>query len=256
MPEGPSIVILKELVQPFKGKKIIKVEGNSKLDIQQIAGQTIIDFKSWGKHFLICFNDFTVRIHFMLFGSYRINERKETKPRLSLQFEDGEINFYTCSVRFINENIDDIYDYSSDVMSEMWDEKKAKNKLLKQPSALVCDALLDQNIFSGVGNIIKNEVLFRIKLHPESQIFSLPEDLLEEMIDQARMYSFDFLEWKKNYVLKKHWLAHTKKICPRCSIPFIKKYAGKTKRRTFFCNNCQILYKKSLDIQEVSFQRK
>src|SRR3954462_2567751 len=100
MPEGPSIVILKELVQPFKSKKVVSVGGNSKQDIQQIAGQTIIDFNSWGKHFLICFPSFSVRIHFMLFGSYRINEQKETKARLSLEFEDGEINFYACSVQF------------------------------------------------------------------------------------------------------------------------------------------------------------
>ena len=84
MPEGPSIVILKELVQPFKGKKILKVEGNSKLDIQRLHGQKILDFKSWGKHFLICFKNFTVRIHFMLFGSYRINEQKNTVARLRL----------------------------------------------------------------------------------------------------------------------------------------------------------------------------
>ena len=77
MPEGPSIIILKEEVQSFIGKRIVKVEGNSKLDIQRLSGKEIIDFKSWGKHFLICFKDFTVRIHFMLFGSYRINEQKE-----------------------------------------------------------------------------------------------------------------------------------------------------------------------------------
>lgn len=164
MPEGPSIVILKELVQPFKGKKIIQVGGNSKLDIQKISGQTIIDFKSWGKHFLICFSDFSVRIHFMLFGSYRINERKETPARLSLQFEDGEINFYACSVQFIEGNLNEIYDWSGDVMSETWNAEKAKFKLQKQPSTLVCDALLDQHVFAGVGNIIKNEVLFRIRV--------------------------------------------------------------------------------------------
>ncbi|WP_018617334.1 DNA-formamidopyrimidine glycosylase family protein [Segetibacter koreensis] len=244
MPEGPSIVILKELVQRFKGKEIVKVEGNSTLDIQEIAGQTITDFKSWGKHFLICLTNFTVRIHFMLFGSYRINEQKETKPRLSLQFQEGQINFYTCSVQFITENLDEVYDWSSDVMSELWDAEKAKHKLKQQPDTLVCDALLDKRIFSGVGNIIKNEVLFRIRVHPESDAGALPEEVLEEMIKDARIYSFDFFEWKKNYVLKKHWLAHTKKICPRCNIPLIKKYAGTTKRRTFFCNNCQVLYKR------------
>ena len=31
---------------------------------------------------------------------------------------------------------------------------------------MVCDALLDQTVFAGVGNIIKNEVLFRTGVHP------------------------------------------------------------------------------------------
>jgi endonuclease-8 len=242
MPEGPSIVILKDAVQQFRKKKIIEVSGNSKLDIQRLQGKTIIDFKSWGKHFLICFKDFAVRIHFMLFGSYRINERKETSSRLSLVFDNGEINFYTCSVQFIEVNLDNIYDWSADVMSTEWSPAKAKKKLKTQPAMLVCDALLDQNIFAGVGNIIKNEVLFRIYVHPESKVGELPPSKLKVLIDEARNYSFDFLEWKKQYVLKKHWLIHTKKICPRCNIPAIKKYMGKTNRRTFFCENCQVLY--------------
>lgn len=69
MPEGPSIIILKELVQPFLGKKILAVTGNSKEAIQRAAGQKVTAFRSWGKHFLICLEDFTIKIHFMLFGS-------------------------------------------------------------------------------------------------------------------------------------------------------------------------------------------
>jgi endonuclease VIII len=242
MPEGPSIVILKEEVQPFIGKKIIRVEGNSKQDIQRLSGQEIIDFKSWGKHFLICFQDFTVKIHFMLFGSYKINEQKDRAPRLRLIFDEGEMNFYACSVKFLEENLDEIYDWTSDVMSDLWDPKAAKEKLKKIPETLVCDALLDQNIFTGVGNIIKNEVLFRTKIQPESKVGNIPAKKIDELIKEARNYSFDFLEWKKQYVLRKHWLAHTKTICPRCNIPFVKKHLGKTHRRSFYCENCQVLY--------------
>jgi endonuclease VIII len=252
MPEGPSIVILKELVQEFKGKKVIQVEGNSKQDIQRMAGQKIIDFKSWGKHFLICFKSFSVRIHFMLFGSYRINERKEAPPRLRLTFAKGEINFYTCSVQFIEEDVNTIYDWTSDVLNDSWNAVQAYTKLKSKPEILVCDALLDQKIFAGVGNIIKNEVLFRIRVHPESEVGALPEGQLDDMIYEARNYSFDFLKWKKNYELKKHWLAHTKKTCPRCNIPLIKNYAGTTKRRTFFCNNCQVLYKTNATVASAS----
>src|SRR6185312_7932619 len=192
MPEGPSIVILKEEVQPFIGKKIIKVEGNSKQDIQRLAGQTIIDFKSWGKHFLICFKSFTVKIHFMLFGSYKINEQKESVPRLRLIFEKREINFYACSVKFIEEDLNQVYDWKADVMSDAWDPKAAKQKLKEIPDTLVCDALLNQNIFAGVGNIIKNEVLFRMHLHPETKIGDLPAKKINELIKEARNYSFDF----------------------------------------------------------------
>ncbi len=108
---------------------------------------------------------------------------------------------------------------------------------------MVCDALLDQQIFSGVGNIIKNEVLYRIKLHPETLVKNIPARKITELIKEARNYSFDFLKWKKEYVLKKHWLAHTKKICQRCDLPLIKKYCGQTNRRSFFCENCQVKYR-------------
>src|SRR5690606_37043376 len=188
------------------------------------------------------FKDFSVRIHFLLFGSYRINESKESSPRLRLLFKEGELNFYACSVKFIEGDPGETYDWTSDVMNDLWDAKAAKKKIKQIPEALVCDVLLNQDIFSGVGNIIKNEVLFRIFLHPESQVGNLPLNKLNELIKEARNYSFDFLEWKKQYVLKKHWLAHTKKICPRCDIPFIKKHCGKTNRRSFFCTNCQVLY--------------
>src|SRR6478735_3265053 len=242
MPEGPSIVILKEEVQSFKGKKILEVSGNSKIDYKQFQKKTVTDFKSWGKHFLVCCKGITLRVHFMLFGSYRINQKKTTPPRLSLQFKNGEINFYACSLKIFYEDPGEIYDWSADVMNDAWDPSKAKKKLKEIPGTLVADALLNQNIFAGVGNIIKNEVLWRIKVHPETKIGDLPPKKLNELIKEARNYSFDFLKWKKAFVLKKHWCIHTKKICPRCKIPAQKEYVGKTNRRTFFCNNCQVLY--------------
>lgn len=244
MPEGPSIIIIKEAVQQFKCKQILKVQGNSKLNIQRLSGEKIIDFKSWGKHFLICFKNFTLRIHFMLFGSYRINEQKTTSPRLSLLFKNGELNFYACSIKFIEGDINEVYDWTSDVMNDEWSAKAAAKKLKHVPDILVCDALLDQNIFAGVGNIIKNEVLYRTRLHPENKIKDIPSRKINELIKEARTYSFDFLNWKKEFVLRKHWLVYSKKFCPGTTIPVIKKYCGQTKRRTFFCPDCQVLYSK------------
>lgn len=243
MPEGPSIIIAKEAFLKFIGQKVLSVDGNSKVDIQRCNGQKIEDIKSWGKHFLLCFNKFTIKVHFMLFGSYSVDEKVEyKKTRLGLHCNIGSIYLYACSIQFIEEDLNTIYDWSGDVLNDNWNPVKAKRKLAVQPDTLVCDALLDQNIFAGVGNIIKNEVCYRVRVHPESRWGALPPNKISDLIIQARNYSFDFLEWKKQYVLKKHWLAHTKRTCLRCDLPLIKKYSGKTNRRTFFCTNCQKLY--------------
>jgi endonuclease-8 len=164
------------------------------------------------------------------------------KSRLRLEFDNGEINFYACSLKYLEGRLDDHYDWSADVLEAAWSPRKARAKLLADPGRMVCDALLDQEIFAGVGNIIKNEVLYRIGVQPASTVGGLPGPKLARMIKEARLYSFDFLEWKKQFVLKKHWLVHTRRTCPQCTSPILKQYLGTTNRRTFFCEHCQVRY--------------
>lgn len=243
MPEGPSIILVKEAVIPFRGQKIIAVSGNTKIDQERLIGKKILEFESWGKHFLICFKGFTLKVHFLMFGSYTINERKPGRAiRLNLTFKKGEINFYTCSLQYVEGALSDHYDFSSDVMNDEWSKSKARAKLKAIPGSLICDALLEQDIFAGVGNIIKNEILYRVRVHPESLVGKIPAAKINRLIDETRIYSFQFLEWKRKYELKKHWLAHTKKVCLRCNLPILKKYTGLKKRRSFICSNCQKVY--------------
>jgi endonuclease VIII len=243
MPEGPSIILLKEAAAKFAGKKIIAVSGNSKIDQGILLNKRVNEIKSWGKHFLICLEGIALRVHFLMFGSYTIDERKPDRAiRLNLTFENGEINFYSCSLKYLEGDINSYYDWSADVMNPQWNKKKAKAKLKASPGELICDALLEQDIFAGVGNIIKNEILYRVRIHPESITAKIPGAKINTLIDETRNYSFQFLEWKRAYELKKNWLAHTKKLCLRCNLPIIRKQTGLKNRRSFFCTNCQILY--------------
>lgn len=244
MPEGPSIVIAKEFISSFSGKTIVEASGNAGIDMTLLTGRKIIAIRTWGKHLLIVLKNTTVRIHFLMFGSYSVNEqiRADRSVRLRLKFKKDVLYFYTCAVKLLEGDADELYDWEADVMSDHWNAAKARKKLKKMPEVMVCDALLDQEIFAGVGNIIKNEVLYRIRLHPETLLGDVPPRMLTSLINEARNYSFDFLKWKKAYELKKHWLIYTKKKCKRCDSPAIKEYTGTTKRRTFFCENCQKRY--------------
>ncbi|HUC82315.1 MAG TPA: DNA-formamidopyrimidine glycosylase family protein [Flavisolibacter sp.] len=242
MPEGPSLILFTEDLQRFVGQKILEVSGSSKIDQQRLVGRKIKAIKTWGKHMLWLFDDFTIRIHFLMFGTYYINSEKEAKPRLYLKFQKDELNLYSTAIKMIDEDLDEIYDWNADVLSPLWDPKAARKKLKEMPHTMVTDALLDQDVFAGVGNIIKNEVLYRIKVHPESLVGALPPRKLTEMIKEASVYSYEFLQWKREFVLKKNWKVHTKKTCERDESKIVKEYLGKTNRRTFFCPTCQQLY--------------
>lgn len=242
MPEGPSIVILREAAAKFRGKTVRRAPGNSSLDLTRMEGRRVLALRSWGKHFLIQFSGFSLRVHMLMFGSYRIDERKPSPPRVSLQFDNGELNIYASSLKYIEGPLEDTYDWRGDVLSPDWDPRLARRRLKQQPDTLICDALLDQALFAGVGNIIKNEVLFRTRVHPESTVGSIPPRTLGKVIADARTYSEAFLAWKKAGTLRQHWQVHTKRACPCCGGPLSKTYPGRSKRRTFFCPNCQVKY--------------
>jgi len=244
MPEGPSILLMKEDLQKFVGKKVVKADGNATFEKDPLEHKTLREIRTFGKQTYLVFDDISVRIHLLMFGSYSIDE--QTKPderlRLFLQFQHGSIYFYTCSAKLIESTELDTIDWETDVLSDDWAPEKAEKKLKENPQMMVCDALMNQDIFSGVGNIIKNEVLFRIGVHPESLLGNMPVEKITELIAEARNYSFEFLQWKRDFVLKKHWIAHTKTICPKCGEKFIKKHTGKGKRRSFYCEKDQMLY--------------
>lgn len=176
MPEGPSILLMKEDLLKFVGKKVVEAGGDAKFDKDILEGKILNEIRTFGKQTYLIFDKDIIRIHLLMFGSYEINE--QTKPdrqlRLSLIFEEGGLFFYTCNVKLVDLDFLSKIDWEADVMSDEWNPEKAKEKLKSLPSMMVCDALMDQDLFSGVGNIIKNEVLFRIGVQPESLLGNLP----------------------------------------------------------------------------------
>ena len=79
MPEGPSIVILKEETRRFLGKTIVQVDGNTTIEKERLLGQRIEALRSWGKHFLIAHLGRSNRRSFFcerVPGSLRVSARR------------------------------------------------------------------------------------------------------------------------------------------------------------------------------------
>jgi endonuclease-8 len=243
--EGPSLYLAQEQLQPFKNKVVLAAAGNTKLGTEQFVEKEIRDIFSWGKHLVFQFDTFAVRIHFLLFGTFEAevegvwvtgDYRRAREPRLAFTFENGVINMYNCSVKIIESaHAKRDYDYSIDIMSSKWDATVVKKLLKQQPNEEIADALLDQEIFAGVGNIIKNEVLSMEHLPPQHQVGDLSSKQLDSLITETRAFSKQFLRWRKKFELRKHLKVHQKGTCPYCGGKLIRKKTGKRERWSYWC---------------------
>ncbi|MDB5195515.1 MAG: endonuclease [Parcubacteria group bacterium] len=243
--EGPSLKLAEAQLKPFKGKKVLAASGNTKLGTEQYAGLEVKDIFSWGKHLVFQFPDFAVRIHFMLFGTYEADVdgisvtgdyKRARVPRLAFVFDNGQISMFNCSVKLIeSKSAKREYDFSIDILSPKWDKAKIKKLLAAQKEEELADALLDQEIFAGVGNIIKNEVLSLVKQNPRTKVGMLKSRELDALIDETRAFSKQFLAWRKKFVLRKNLKVHGRGTCPYCGSKLTKQKTGKRERWAYWC---------------------
>lgn len=244
--EGPSLIILKEELKPFVGKKVLKVSGNTQQPKEILKGRELKRIRTWGK---VLFMEFSgnkkepsvlTRTHFMMFGSYRINDPKLNRfPRLELQFNNGVLYFYACSFKFVEKEVFKVLDQKVDVLSRQWDEKHVLGLMKKKKDNYLCDLFLDQTLFAGSGNIVKNEVLFNLRCHPLTKLSDLRPKDWPIAIHAIREYCENFYKWKKKYELRRHWQVYKKHKCPLCGEKVKREKLGKFERSTFYCVNDQ-----------------
>ena len=247
--EGPSLHLAAEQLQPFSGRKIESVAGNSKIGIERLSGLKVKEIFAWGKHLVFQFDTFALRVHFMLWGTFAAtiegrsvtgDYRRTGPPRLVLNFSNGEITIWAASVKFVEDaHASAAYDFSADIMAAEWNGRTALAKVKTFPRAEIADVLLDQAIFAGVGNIIKNEVLFRSRVSPFAKIRYISDRKLKAIVADARTFSFRFLELRRIFSLRKNLEVYRRSSCPRCDGKIERRVHGQRARRSFFCRKCQ-----------------
>ncbi|XP_063183904.1 endonuclease 8-like 2 [Chroicocephalus ridibundus] len=189
-----------------------------------------------------------LRFHFGLFGSIRANEFsrankankrgdwKDPVPRLVLHFESGGfLAFYNCRMHWCSSPR---ADPASDILSMEFHRGRAL-EALRSPDP-ICYTLLDQRYFSGLGNIIKNEILYLAKIHPLTQGSLLALSDLEHLLDCAVQFSSD---WLRSKLCGKglHPRIYQKEQCPlgHAVTKGTLGPPGGFKRLTWWCPHCQ-----------------
>lgn len=240
MPEGPSILYLKNKLLPFKGKVVKQAGGYGPMPTGWINRKKLLDIQTWGKHLLFVFSAGTVRVHLGLFGEVLVNERKQVNRSFFLEFRQGEINGYVVRAEKLPAPPGEVYDWRTDILSRDFDAAHVKKLLKAQRQKTIDDVLMDQNIFTGVGNIIRNEALYLAGIHPQSIIGNIPAAKITRLIKEVVNYAhhwYSLMEKRKRLtfaVYQQQYAADGSDVT--------MKLLSRSKRKIFFSEHKQVLY--------------
>lgn len=79
------------------------------------------------------------------------------------------------------EKIGDIKKLGPEPLSKGFSSEVFKKQLSKRPNAKIKQALMDQELISGIGNIYSDEILWASGVHPKSVVGKIPERFLKKI---------------------------------------------------------------------------
>jgi formamidopyrimidine-DNA glycosylase len=101
--------------------------------------------------------------------------------------------------------------------------------------------LLNQKLIAGIGNIYADEILFRARIHPATQVSALKEKTVAKIFRATRYILKKAIDAKADVDrMPKSWLLpHRGKSgkCPRCGRELKSSTIGG--RTAWFCAHCQ-----------------
>jgi endonuclease-8 len=142
------------------------------------------------------------------------------RVRLSLSFSSGKLFVYSAPIVEI-----DFTDSIERKLSEElgidplrnWNRDLLLKKLLREKERIIGEILLDQKIFAGVGNILRNEILHRAGVRPDRKVRDLNKIEISKIIDYCKILSQKFLDEKiRKGRIKDILMVYNKKKCGKC----------------------------------------
>lgn len=240
MPEGPSILHLRNQLKSFIGKTVKKAGGYGPMQTKWINGKKLLDIKTWGKHLLFIFSNGTVRVHLGLFGDVLVNERKKVNRSFYLEFAKGEINGYVVRAQRLTAPPAQVYDWRTDILSKDFDPLYVKSLLKDEGLKTIDDVLMDQKIFSGVGNILRNEALYRAGIHPLSATGKIPATKITRLLKETAKYAQVF--YHELEINERHTFAVYQQEYATDGSAVTMMILPRSKRKIFFSEHKQKLY--------------
>lgn len=269
MPELPEVETVKRiLIKELRGHKITKISSNYPEMVEQdynyfvesLLNEEFIDISRMGKYLIFKMTNNYLIAHLRMEGKFfyvKSNTLMNKHIHMIFELDNGYSLLYQDTRKFgrmIVKNENELY--SSRPLEKLALDandihltKEALHLKLKGRNIPIKEALLNQEIIAGLGNIYVDEVLFQAGISPFRASSEINCDECEKILEASRKILNKAIEYKgttiRSYTsslgvygeYQQFLQVHTKEICPICGNKITKgKVSG---RGTYYCTRCQ-----------------
>lgn len=261
MPEGDTLFKLAATLRPrLVGRTV--TDGLARVPgpkVEALTGAVVESVGAAGKHLLIGFDrGLTLHVHLGMYGRCFLAPRARPfrpgeRVRLVLGFGEEQL---VCRDTAVTELVrtkalavhQRLTTLGPDLLSPDFDLDEAIRRFEGVPGERIADALLNQRLMAGVGNVYKSEVLFCERVHPHQRVGDLGVERLTSIILRAK----SLLEANRTTYRRRtapggatgerHWVyGRAGRPCGVCGTLVSVERLAPLGRSTYWCAKCQPL---------------
>ena len=242
MPEGDSLHRAARRLQVLVGETVEVESPNPRAAAtgvaEQLDGRRLERVEAVGKNLLLSFEGgLVLRSHLRMSGRWTVHERGATthgRPWLVLRGAGREAVLWGGPVLELNRRA--VRRLGPDILARPADVDRMAANLRSAPGRELGDALLDQRLVSGIGNVWKAEALWRAGVSPWRRIADVNDEELRGVLAEAARLMSRSVEtgMEERAIYRK-----AGRPCARCGTPIESRGQADANRTAYWCPSCQ-----------------
>ena len=245
MPEGDALHRAARTLQVLVGEKLDVETPHPRARLTGVAdrldGHTLLGVEAVGKNLILRFEDgLVLRSHLRMKGRWQVlprngNSARRGTPWLVLRGTETEAVLWHGPVLELDES--HVRRLGPDILA---DPPQIEAMVIKMRAAdqrtPVGEALLDQRLVAGIGNMWRAEALWRAKLSPWLALGDVSDDELRTVLTEASQLMRRSLD---SGLRQRAVYRQVGRPCPRCGTPIKSRGQGDANRIAYWCPACQ-----------------
>jgi endonuclease-8 len=223
VPEGHSLEIASRRLRPLVGETV--QEG-------LLSGATVVGVEARGKNLLVHGDDGrSLHAHLGMHGSVRLRPAGTGRGRHVLRTPAGDAVIRGTIVRVVPSSRVRLA-LGPDLLKDP-DEYLRRIRIVDRP---VGEAIMDQRVVAGIGNVVKSEALWECRIDPFTPVLELDDERLRAVAEVSGRILREGVAAGGR--LPKRIYRRAGRPCPRCGTPISSAPQGEQRRTSYWCPAC------------------